>query len=242
MPCFENDPVGRAIHDYILNQHDENIIVKSSLCEDDVIPVSYLFRGQQGNREAFTILERIALDHCKGKILEIGAGAGIHATYLSKKGFDIQIIETSKGAVEYHRKLGLHSRCLNFYDLKSEKFNTLLFLMNGLGIAKSLVNLPVFLEHCYNLLETNGEIICDSTDIIYLYEDDEGGFWMDLNAAYYGDFDFQMCYKDTCGSNFQWLYVDFDTLNRVAKTIGFSVDLLFEHENQYLARLKKLDK
>lgn len=235
MSDFEKDPIGRAIQDFVRQQKDEDIIVKSSICEDDVIPVAHLFRTEAELPE----LEKIALNQCKGKILDVGGGAGIHANILNNRGFDVQIIDTSKGAVEYHLSQGLASRSLNFYDVENEKFDTLLFLMNGFGIAASLKNLPNFLQKCYDLLNDGGQIIGDSTDIKYLYEDEEGAYWMDLNSAYYGDFDFQMCYKDTCGEPFHWLYVDFNTLKDEAEKIGFSVEKLHEEENQFLVKLIK---
>ncbi len=240
MSLFEKDPIGRAIHDYISGDFEENIIVKSSICEDDVIPVPYLFRGQVGNEHACTELELMALERCTGKILDVGGGAGIHAEILHKQGKKVEIIDTSAGAVAYHLKQGLPSRCVNFFDLQSEQYDTLLFLMNGFGIAGNLEQLPRFLEQCSKLLPQGGQILGDSTDIKYLYEDDEGGYWLDLNSAYYGNFDFQMCYKDTCTDTFDWLYVDFDTLKSYAEALGFSVEKLYEHENQYLARLVKL--
>lgn len=235
MPNFDKDPIGRAIQDFILQKHDENIVVKSSICDDDVIPVAYLFR----NESELPKLEILALDLCKGKILDIGGGAGIHAAILDKRKLDVEIIDKSIGAVDYHLSAGLKSRCLNFYDLKNEKFDTLLLLMNGFGIAASLKNLANFLKQCYDLLEDGGQIIGDSTDIKYLYEDEDGGYWMDLNSAYYGDFDFQMCYKDTCGEPFHWLYVDFETLQKEAGKIGFTIEKIYEEENQFLVKLTK---
>lgn len=235
MSAFENDPIGHAIQDFVNQTHDENITVKSSICDDDVIPVEYLFRSEAELPE----LEKTALKECRGQVLDVGGGAGIHASILGKRGFDVQIIDTSKGAVDYHLSQNLKSRCLNFYDIENEKFDTVLLLMNGFGIAESLKNLPNFLQKCYDLLNDGGQIIGDSTDIKYLYEDEEGGYWMDLNSAYYGDFDFQMCYKETYGEPFDWLYVDFETLKKACEQIGFSVEKLHEEENQFLLKLTK---
>jgi len=239
MSNFDKDPIGRAIQDFVAKDYEENIIVKSSICDDDVIPVAYLFRGEENSAFELTALEKIALDHCQGRILDIGGGAGSHAKILRKRGCTVEIIDTSPGAVAYHKSLGLNSRVLNFFDLIHEEYDTLLLLMNGLGIAGRLSNLSLFLQKCYDLLPKGGKIIADSTDIKYLYEDDEGGYWLDLNSAYYGDFDFQMCYKDTCTDTFDWLYVDFETLQKHAEPIGFSVKKLHEFEAQYLAVLEK---
>ena len=241
MPSFDKDPIGLAIQDFVAQQHDENIVVKSSICEDDVIPVAYLFRGDKSSSFEFTEIEQCALSNCEGKILEIGAGAGIHALHLKNQGFDIQVIDTSAGAVEHHKSLSLPTRQINFFELENEQYDTLLFLMNGLGIAGKLDNLSRFLQKCRDLLPEQGTIIADSTDIKYLYEDDEGGYWMDLNSAYYGDFDFQMCYKNTCTDVFDWLYVDFNTLKKHAEQNGFSIELLFEMEQQYLVKMRKMN-
>lgn len=239
MSNFVKDPIGRAIHDYNNQDYEENIIVKSSICDDDVIPVAYLFRGQANNPHDLTELEKIALNRCSGRVLDVGGGAGVHAQILKDKGLDVELIDTSKGAVCFHKSQGLKSSEMNFFDLENVQFDTLLFLMNGFGIAGNLSNLPNFLQKCFELLPPGGQVLGDSSDIKYLYEDDEGGYWLDLNSAYYGDFDFQMCYKDTCSDTFNWLYVDYEKLKSVAETIGFEVALLFEQEDQYLVQLRK---
>lgn len=239
MSDFDKDPIGRAIHDYSANDYEENIIVKSSICDDDVIPVEYLFRGEPNNANEITELEILALKSCNGHILDVGGGAGIHAKWLQAKGASVEIIDTSEGAVNYHQSNGFKSRNVNFFDLQNEQFDTLLFLMNGFGIAGRLENLPNFLQQCHKLLPVGGQVLGDSTDIKYLYEDEDGGYWMDLNSTYYGNFDFQMCYKDTCTDSFDWLYVDFETLKTHVESTGFDVEKLFESENQYLVRLRK---
>jgi hypothetical protein len=88
-------------------------------------------------------------------------------------------------------------------------------------------------------LSEGGKILCDSSDIKYLYEDDEGGYWVDLNAGYYGDFKFQMNYKDHTSKWFEWLYVDLENLTSIAEKVGLLVNLLHEEDGQYLVELTK---
>jgi len=227
------DPMGQAIVDYAKTKINEDIVVISEICDDDIIPSEYLFRSY----DEMPKIEQIALDRCEGSILDIGAGAGIHAKYLLDQGKNIACIDISPLSVEFLKSQGIETRELNFFDLEDEKYDTLLLLMNGLGIAGTLSNLELTLLKAKTHLTKNGKILCDSSDIKYLYEDDEGGYWIDLNAGYYGDFKFQMKYKDHTSDWFDWLYVDYDKLRETAEKIGLNVELLHEEDGQYLVEL-----
>lgn len=227
------DPMGQAIIDFASSRINEDIIVTSEICDDDVIPSEYLFRSY----DEMPKIEQIALDRCEGSILDIGAGAGIHAEYLLKQGKHVSCIDISPLSVKHLRAQKIDARELNFFQLEDEKYDTLLLLMNGLGIAGTLSNLELTLLKAKTHLTKNGKILCDSSDIKYLYEDDEGGYWVDLNAGYYGDFKFQMKYKNHASDWFDWLYVDFEKLRGTAEKIGFNVELLHEEDGQYLVEL-----
>ena len=228
-----NDPMGQAIVDFAKTKINEDIIVSSEICDDDVIPSEYLFRSF----DEMPKIEQLALEKCSGSILDIGAGAGIHAKYLLEKGKDVTCIDISPLSVSHLLQQKIKARQINFYNLEDEKYDTLLMLMNGLGIAGTLSNLEFTLIKAKSLLADNGKVLCDSSDIKYLYEDDEGGYWIDLNAGYYGDFKYQMKYKSHTSDWFDWLYVDFDKLKETAEKVGFNVELLHEEDGQYLVEL-----
>jgi len=232
----EKDAIGRAILDFAAYGKAEDIIVASDICEDDVIPVPYLFR----DFEAMPDLEKIALNLCEGKVLDIGAGAGSHSKALLEKGIDVHAIDISPGAVVHMQGQKINAREIDFRNISDEKYDTLLLLMNGIGIASRFNALEDFLKHAKNCLTENGKIICDSTDVSYLYEDEEGGVWMDLNSDYFGDFKFKMSYKETETDWFDWLYIDFNKLSETAEKVGFSTELIFEQENQFLVELKHI--
>lgn len=227
------DPMGQAIIDFASTKTNKDIIVISEICEDDVIPSEYLFRTY----DEMPTIEQLALNRCGGKILDVGAGAGIHAKYLIEQGKDVSCIDISALSVNYLREQNIDARQLNFFNLTEEKYDTLLFLMNGIGIAGTHSNLEFTLLKAKTHLTKNGKILCDSSDIKYLYEDDEGGYWVDLNAGYYGDFKFQMKYENHVSDWFDWLYVDYDKLKETAEKIGFNVELIHEEDQQYLVEL-----
>lgn len=230
------DPISHAISDYLSGQRDQNIIVHCDLAEDDVMEVDYFFRTPTDLPER----EKIALNRCGKKVLDVGACVGAHALPLSKEGHLVMAIDTSKGAVDYLTSKNIPSEVLSFLVYTGKDYDTLLFLMNGIGIAGKLAELDHFLQHCSSLLKAGGNILCDSTDVRYFYEDDEGALWIDLNAAYYGEFSFQLVYKETKGDWFNWLYLDYETLEKYALKNGFSCTILHQDEAEFLAELTKL--
>lgn len=231
---FENDPVGYALHDFEKGIKPVSIQVTSDLCDDDQIDVSYLFR----TIDAMPDLEKSALSFCRGKILDVGACGGCHSMILSKK-FLTHSIDVSAGAVKLLKEKGLKAEQKTIFDLETETYDTILLLMNGIGLAETIENLPLFLNQLKKILHPNGKIICDSTDLSYLYEQEDGSILINLNDRYYGEINFKMSYKNVESGWFSWLYIDFDNLSEIAERSGLKCTLLFEGENNhYLVSLE----
>lgn len=231
------DPIGKAILDYAKTKKPDDIIVTSDICEDDIIPIEVLFR----NEDEMPELEIVALNEANGKILDVGAGAGAHTSYLKNLGKDVTAIDISEGAVEFMLSQGLNAKKTNFYNLKNEKYDSILMLMNGIGIAGKLSNLENTLIQAKNLLNKGGRLLCDSSDIKYLYEDEDGSMWVNLNSEYYGNFRFQMKYKKEKGPWFDWLYVDFDSLFTAANNVGLKCRRIYDNEDHFLAEITRID-
>jgi SAM-dependent methyltransferase len=227
------DPIGAAINEYASRKKPDDIIVSSDICDDDIIPIEVLFRTFEEMPE----IEQEALSRAKGKILDVGAAAGVHAKHLVDQGFDVDCIDISPGSVDFLKKEGLKAERINFFSLENKQYDTILMLMNGIGIAGKLSNLETTLLQAKKLLKPGGKLICDSCDIKYLYEDEDGSIWEDLNSEYYGNFRFQMKYKKEKGPWFDWLYVDFDNLFLAAKNVGLKAIRVTEIDDNYLAEL-----
>ena len=229
------DPMGAAIYDYHVNGNADTLVVHSSMFEDDEIPVDSLFRSFDDMPQ----LERIALQEAQGRILDVGAGSGCHSIALSELGKTSVAIDISPLSVQVMRQRGLDAREVNLFDESfTEKFDTVLMLMNGTGIIGTLDNMPSFFERMRQLLAPGGSILIDSSDLRYLYEEEDGSLMIDLADDYYGLLDYQMEYKDILGEPFDWLYVDFDTLAFYAEENGFNAELIAEGDHyDYLARL-----
>ncbi|WP_422081538.1 class I SAM-dependent methyltransferase [Ulvibacterium sp.] len=232
------DIFGQALLDFQIGRYTEDIVTYSSLNAKDILPLPHLFRDY-GTMPA---LERRALDLCYGKVLDIGCGAGSHSLYLQHHGFAVTALDRSPGAIETCRYRGIKQTiCSNILD-HTQKYDTLLLLMNGIGIVGKIQNLNVFFTHLKSLLNPDGQILLDSSDIIYMYETDEdGGIWLPNSSSYYGEVRFTLEYKGKKGSPFYWLYLDYATLKRAAKTHGMACELVSNGEHyDYLAKLNVL--
>lgn len=222
----EEDIYGIALTDYFEGNDPQDIIVHGDVIEDEIYKTSYFFR----NPSAFPTLERIALKHCKGKVLDIGAGTGVHSLYLNEIGMETYPIDISPLCVKIMHKKGLNTaRALDFFALENEKYDTLLMLMNGFGIMGTRDKVPAFFSKAKEHLNPGGQIICDSSDLIYLFEDET----RENFDHYYGEIVFQLEYKSKLGKPFKWLFLDFESMKNEAEKTGFSVEKIYEDDHYH---------
>ena len=214
----DKDPMGTAIADYFNHHKADRLRVFSSQFDEDEIPVGQLFR----------------------KILDVGAGSGCHALALQEMDKEVCAIDISPLSVEVMKQRGVNdARLVNLFDEQfTGQFDTILMLMNGSGIIGRLENMPAFFKKMKQLLRPGGCILMDSSDLRYLFEDEDGSFEIDLAGDYYGEIDFQMQYKAIKGTPFDWLYVDFQTLSLYAAECGFNAEIIKKGKHyDYLAKL-----
>ena len=231
------DLFGKAILDFQTNNFPEDLITETTISEEDEMSVAYLFRDFSGMPK----LEQQALLLSKGKVLDVGCGAGSHSLYLQKeKNLEVTAIDISNNAVEACRLRGVSDvfeiDILEFNSI--EKFDTILLLMNGTGIFGKLEYVSKYLEKLKSLLAENGQILIDSSDIIYMFdEDSEVEKWIS-GDAYYGELEFTISYKGEKEAPLPWLYMDYNTLQNAAVANGLQCELVLKGEHyDYLARL-----
>lgn len=235
--------MGTAISDYWKNGVAGRLRVFSPDFDEDEIPVSTLFREYDEMPE----IEQEALRLASGSILDVGAGAGCHALALQDMGKHVTAIDISPLSIDTIQKRGVeHALLKDFFDMDSVadgKYDTILFLMNGIGIAGTIDALPQFFTKIRSLLADGGCVLLDSSDIRYVFENEDGSFDINLDANYYGELEYQMQYKRVKGDPFPWLYIDFATLQGYAEENGFTAELIMEGNHyDYLARLSPCNK
>ncbi|WP_207431175.1 class I SAM-dependent methyltransferase [Sabulibacter ruber] len=229
------DPMGAGIKAYWEGDKEATITVYSDQMEADELPVAYLFR----TLEEMPQREQFALSEAKGRVLDIGAGAGSHALALQEKGLAVTALEISQRACEVQKARGVKQVLQgDFFTLEPSSHDTLLLLMNGIGLAGTLEGLPAFLETCSKWLAPGGQILLESSDILYLYEDEDGSVLIDLNGPYYGELTYMMEFEEERSAPFPWLFISFDLLQQYAEEAGFKAELLLQEEDDhFIARL-----
>ncbi|MEO1889811.1 MAG: class I SAM-dependent methyltransferase [Cycloclasticus sp.] len=231
----DKDPIGSALLDFFQSKEDSPIAVKMDIADEDVLPPSYFFRSYDECPE----LEQLALQQTRGKVLDVGAGAGSHSLYLQEKGVDVTAIDVSPNSVDVMKKRGIKNvELIDFYDYQGDSFDTLLFLMNGIGLVQTLDGFEEFFAHARTLLAPNGQIILDSSDLIYMFEAEDGSYVIDLSNKYHGEVAFNLSYKGIEGEPFDWLYVAEELLQDAAEANGFNCEIIKQGPHyDYLARL-----
>ncbi|MFR9603310.1 MAG: methyltransferase domain-containing protein [Rikenellaceae bacterium] len=232
----DQDPMGSAIRDFYTHHKASKLRVLSSQFDEDELPVNQLFRSVK----QMPALEKLALKLAVGRVLDVGAGAGCHALALQDQKREVCAIDISPLSVEVMTQRGVvDARQVDLFDVSfDEKFDTILMLMNGSGIIGRLQNMPQFFARIKQLLNPKGFVLMDSSDLKYLFEEEDGSYEIDLMGDYYGEVDFQMCYGDIKGESFDWLYIDPQTLDYHAQANGFECEILRRGGHyDYLAKL-----
>jgi len=229
------DIFGQALLDYQSGNYSEDITTFSSISGKDVMELSFLFRTY----DEMPVIEQKAMQLSNGNILDIGCGAGSHALFLQNKAMQVKAIDISEGAIKTCINRGVkNAENKNVWELRGEKYDTVLALMNGTGICGKLSNLGKFLYHLKSLLAVNGQILIDSSNIFYMYEDDFGDIVLPDSKNYYGEVIFQLSYKKQFSDKFDWLFVDFPNLQSHANKVGLNCEIVKNgYHHDYLARL-----
>jgi len=229
LTTYKEDIYGLALKEFYEHQKPFYLKLHNNYGKPEKMPIEVFFREDQDLSE----LEQLAIDQCSGSVLDVGAGTGVHALILQDIGLDVTAIDISGAAVEVMEMSGVNKPLQqDVREIPDQKFDTVLLLMNGLGIVGKLVELPEYLLAFKNLLTPNGKIILDSSDISYLND-------KVAPDEYVGEIEHQYEYKGEKGEPFNWLYVDKKTLKAQAKSVGLSCEVIFEDDNdQYLAILQ----
>lgn len=229
------DTLGKALYDYHINKEEIILRVDTTVSEDEEISASYFFRSF----DDMPIMEKKALELAKGSVLDCGAGAGCHSILLQEKGLDVTACEISPYSLDVLRERGIKKIFEGSVFTTYEKYDTILMLMNGIGMVQTVEGLASFLKTLPKYLNEGGQLLLDSSDIIYMFMDDDGGVDIDLNDNYYGELEYEITYEGKTCDPFLWLYVGYDVLEHYCHEAGLKCEKLVDGEHyDYLAKIE----
>ncbi len=235
-----DDVFGMAFQEYHSNGVAPSIKVEINGEEQEPLHVDYFFRTVAEMPE----MEQIALDRCRGRILDVGAAAGCHSVALNDRKLNVTSLEISSLSCDVMRMRGLKDVvCADFLAFRPDvSFDTILFLMNGLGMGQTVEGTVNLLKHAKSMLSPGGEIIGDTSDLVYLYDEDfQTKRGLSLQSSfdhYYGKVHFNLQWKHV-KTSFDWIYPDPDMLDWCAKQAGLKLELIQEGPHyDYLFALK----
>lgn len=221
---------GDAIADYYFHHSRAKLWVHDTHGPEVEMVIPVYFR----NWDSMPEIEQRALAECRGHVLDIGAGAGSHTLALQEQGLQVTALDISPEAVEVMKDRGAaHAIAADIFEYNAATYDTLLLLMNGIGLVGTVEGLRRFLAHAKTLLNPNGQLLFDSSDVAYLCEGK-----LPTDGPYYGEVRCRYEYRQQKTDWFTWLYIDKDTLTQIATEEGWSTELLQEDDDdQYLVRL-----
>jgi SAM-dependent methyltransferase len=231
------EPHGAAMSAYHAGKRDASIVVYDDY-ERDEVPVSYFFRRPS----EFPALERTALDLCRGRVLDVGAGSGCHSLVLQDRGLDVTAIEVLPSLVRVMKERGVRQvQRASWMDIDAGTFDTVLMMMNGLGLVETLAGLRVFFEDARRLLRPGGQVIADSTDVRVKLDPAaaKSGTLKRKDGRYLGELHFQLEFEGKKGPPFSQLWVDAQTLERYAIEGGWGCEVVLapDEYGNFLVRL-----
>jgi len=226
-------PHGMALLDCYRGNDDAILTCHQDGQRDDV-PAAFWLRSD------IDPLERKALDLCRGRILDVGAGAGLHSLELQRRGLDVTAIDVAEECVEIMRDRGV-ARALHadLYDFQGGPFDTILCICNGLDKVGPLAKLPGFLRRMRALLAPGGQLLADSFDLRVGADDARSAALSRKTAAgrYFGEIDLRFEYQGLAGEAFTALQVDYETLACASIREGWTSHRVATDQGHYLARL-----
>jgi len=182
-------------------------------------------------------IQKQAIKFAKGKVLDIGAGAGRVSLYLQKQGFDVTAIDNSPLAIKVCKKRGVkHARVLPIERInvfKPSTFDTIIMFGNNFGLFGSFKKAKTLLKKLHRITNPNALIIAESNDP---YKTDDP-----VHFAYHkfnkkrgrmsGQLRIRIRFRNYIGDWFDYLLVSKDEMKKILKDTGWRIKKFIDSDN-----------
>lgn len=189
--------------------------------------------------------EKRGMRFARGKVLDIGCGAGRHAIYLQERGLDVLGIDTSPLAIKVCKLRGLKKAKRFSIDQISQKlgrFDTLLMLGNNFGLFENFNKARWLLKRFHKITSREARIIVESSDPYQTDEPDHLEYhrYNRKRGRMSGQIRLRVRYKKHVTPWFDYLLVSKDEMREILKGTGWQVKRFFDSKSPwYLAIIEK---
>jgi len=230
------NPFSRALFDFHSGCLDAAFVIRRDDGFEQRVPAGSFF-----DVENFPPLENLALNECHGKVLDVGSAAGRHSLELLRRGHEVTSLDILPEMEAIMKDRGLSNIVIaDIFQFSAGRFDTLLMLMNGIGMTATFDGLLNFLRQAHGLIVPGGQIVCDSIDV-GVTTNSQHGAYRERNLAagrLPGQQTFSMEYDGEDSIQFDWLHIDFQTLSDVCDKTGWTASLLNNDEGgHYVCKL-----
>lgn len=230
-------PFGRALLAFLEGSAGAEVVLEREDGVQAPLPAAFFFRTP----DQLSAIERAALDACRGEVLDIGAGAGIHTLVLQDRGLQVTALDICPEAVAVMRRRGVHDvREGDVATFDDGPFDTLLLLGHGIGMVEDLPGLDPFLSRVRRLAAEGGRLLVHSLDVTRTSDPAHLAYqtFVLRQGRYVGATRVRFAFAGERGPLCGWLHVDPDTLSARAARAGWTTRLLVQDESgDYLAEL-----
>jgi SAM-dependent methyltransferase len=160
----EQDAFGHAVYDF----HHGRKIVEIIEREDGLLDTTAGPAAYFAPFEEWMLHEQKAMAFVRGRVLDVGCGAGRHSLHLQEQGFDVTGIDISPLAIEVCRLRGLKdARAMGITRVSSRlgNYDTVLLLGNNFGLLANPRRARWLLRRFHRMTPENGRIVTTSNDI-----------------------------------------------------------------------------
>jgi SAM-dependent methyltransferase len=190
--------------------------------------------------------EQKAMAYVKGKVLDIGCGAGRHSLYLQKKGCKVLGIDISPLALKVCRLRGLKKAKLASIDdakFKPDTFGTIIMMGNNFGLFGNFKKAKMLLRRFHRMTSDDALIIASSRDP-YKTSNPVHLQYHELNrkrGRMSGQVRIRVRYQKYVGRWFDYLMVSGEEMKEILAGTGWVVsEFLGSEDPCYIAVIKKV--
>ena len=237
------DAYGQEIWAYYLGKPSFEIVERDDEYID-LSPGGKLYFAEYNDWPEF---EKTAMKYVKGRVLDIGCGAGRHSLYLQEKGLDVLGLDNSPLAVKVCKERGLKNVKIMSIDeisqLKPNLFNTIIMMGNNFGLLGDFNKAKILLKKFHEITSSQAIIIASSNDP-YKTDNPFHLEYQELNrkkGRMSGQIRIRLRFLKFIGDWFDYLLVSKKVMKEILNGTGWEVKEFIDSENSfYIGIIEKI--